>query len=519
MTDTIPPRVTGTRGRRVFISYKRSIDPDERVALNVYEALKELQYDVFIDRVMQVGSIWAERIEEELRRADYLIAFLSADSVRSEMVVAEVDTAHRLRKEGHNGPIILPVRLAYREPFEYPLSAYLNRINWASWQTHADTPRLIEDLSQAISQGGLPMSPEAPPDPLEITVPKLSPPLPSAQPIVLESPDDGTMDPQSTFYVERRADQVAMNAIQRQGVTITIKAPRQMGKSSLLRRIIDSANSMGKHVVFLDFQLFNRPALEDADIFFRQFCSWITVELGQEDQVGRYWNAPLGNGQRCTRYISHHLLNELNAPLLLALDEVEKIFDSSFRSDFFGMLRSWHNDRRAGSIWKNLDLALVTSTEPYQFIDNLNQSPFNVGEVLELPDLTPEQVSDLNRRHGAPLSSEQEKELMALVGGHPFLIRRALYLVASARVSARDLFARATEDHGPFGDHLRHHLFRLCQKRELLEGMNQIVRHGRCYDEQIFFRLHGAGLVSRNNQSVVPRYRLYADFFRGHLGG
>ena len=84
------------------------------------------------------------------------------------------------------------------------------------------------------------------------------------------------MDPQSTFYVERPSDHTALAAIERQGITISIKAPRQMGKSSLLMRIVDAATRQGKRVALLDFQLFEKAALTDANTFFRQFCSWLT---------------------------------------------------------------------------------------------------------------------------------------------------------------------------------------------------------------------------------------------------
>src|SRR5262249_23369219 len=71
-----------------------------------------------------------------------------------------------------------------------------------------------------------------------------------------------------------------------------------------------------------------------------------------------------------------NLLAALGAPLVLALDEVDTIIDTTFRSDFFSMLRSWHNYRALQPIWRQLDLALVTSTEPYQFVTNRNLSPF-----------------------------------------------------------------------------------------------------------------------------------------------
>src|SRR5262245_29990236 len=104
----------------IFISYKR-IEPDTSVAREVFEALTQ-QHDVFIDKIMPVGERWGKRIEAEIRQADVFIAFLSADSIGSEMVVAEISTAHQLTKSQGGHPVILPIRLAYRGPFPYPLS-------------------------------------------------------------------------------------------------------------------------------------------------------------------------------------------------------------------------------------------------------------------------------------------------------------------------------------------------------------------------------------------------------------
>ena len=119
----------------------------------------------------------------------------------------------------------------------------------------------------------------------------LSLPPPSAS-ASLEMPE-GTMDPQSTWYVERPSDRTALAAIARQGITLCIKAPRQMGKSSLLMRIVDTATRQGKRVALLDFQLFEKAALTDANTFFRQFCSWLTIEMDVEDRLDDYWPAPL----------------------------------------------------------------------------------------------------------------------------------------------------------------------------------------------------------------------------------
>jgi hypothetical protein len=90
-------------------------------------------------------------------------------------------------------------------------------------------------------------------------------------------------------------------------------------------------------------------------------------------------------------------------------------------------------------------------------------------------------------------------------------------LVASGQITAADLFMRATSDHGPFGDHLRYHLFRLHDDHDLVQGLHQVIRSNTCADERIFFRLRGAGLVRRAGRAVLPRCRLYAHYFQEHL--
>jgi len=202
---------------------------------------------------------------------------------------------------------------------------------------------------------------------------------------------------------------------------------------------------------------------------------------------------------------------------VLAMDEVESMFDADFRSDFFAMLRGWHNSRAAKPSWRRLDLALVTSTEPYQLIANLNQSPFNVGQVIALDDFTTDEAHALNERHNRPLDPAGAARLNNLLSGHPYLTRRALYLLASGRSTTEALFSQAAAERGPFGDHLRYHLFRMNGQPELVQGLLQVLQQSRCDDERVFWRLHGAGLVRGEFQSARPRNQLYGEFFSKHL--
>ncbi len=503
---------------RIFISYKRNIEPDAPVATAVYEALRQ-HHEVFIDTTIQVGEKWAERIQGAIKESDYLITFLSTHSVNSEMVIAEIETAHHHGK-AHGKPSILPVRLNFNESLAYPLSAYLNPLQWARWDKDADTPKLISELKQAISGGQLLADSTMA---VTTSVKTGTEEIPTAFaniPRDLGSPE-GTMPHQSRFYVERETDQAAIYALQEiDGVTITIKGPRQMGKSSLLNCLLVEAKVRDMRTAFIDFQLIENNSMENADVFYKQFCSLLSWEFEIEDRTEEFWKNPLGHVQKTTNYIQKHLLNQIkDVQILLAMDEVERMFASPFRSDFFSMLRSWHNNRARGGDWTRLNLSLVTSTEPYQFIADLNQSPFNVGQVVELVDFTPAQVSDLNNRHHSPLTETQVKQLYDLLGGHPYLTRKALYLLASQRITFTKMLEIACEDDGPFGDHLRNYLFRMGDQEELKAGLVQVIKHQRCSDEHIFFQLRGSGLVKRINNVVLLRNQLYADYFDKRLNG
>lgn len=501
---------------RIFICYKHDIAPDEGLAKQIYEHLKDA-YTVFRDKEsILIGETWTERIQNEIVESDFFIPLLSAESVQSEMVKGEIELAHETKKK-KKAPVILPVRVAYKEPFDSPLNVYLNSINWAYWEVPGDTDRLVKELENAIK--GADLSIEVP-DQSDWVSPSESSELPAPHAEAqtrLEYPE-GTIGAHSKFYVARESDRIAMDAIaQDGGVTMPIKGPRQVGKSSLLIRTMEKAATLGKKVVFLDFQLFDHEALTDADIFFPRLCSWISHKLRIEDRVKEHWKRDLGNSVLCTDYITQYVLDQIDTPLVLAMDEVERVFASEFRSDFFSMLRSWHNERAYTPELRRLDLVLVTSTEPYQLIDNLHQSPFNVGVVIEMNDFEEHQVGWLNKQHNKTFSESSLKNVYEYLHGHPYLTRRAMYLVASGRYHADDLINGAADERGPFGDHLRYHLFRMHGKTELIEGLMQVLHDNQCDDQEIFWRLRGAGLVRREGGKIVPRCKLYGEYFKARL--
>ena len=96
---------------RIFISYKRAVEPDERVALEVHHALAAA-HDVFIDRSIEIGDPWGEEIAQRIGDADFFIVFLSAASVASDMVRGEIEKAYQRAKA--EGSVALTVKQLVR---------------------------------------------------------------------------------------------------------------------------------------------------------------------------------------------------------------------------------------------------------------------------------------------------------------------------------------------------------------------------------------------------------------------
>jgi hypothetical protein len=512
---------------RVFISY-RSQDPDQSLAKDFYAALKAAGHEVFMAaESIRLGDNWAQRIDTELERSDYFLLLLSTQSATSEMVTEEVRRAKELRDtRSSQKPILLPIRVNFpwSSPLNYDLRGYLNRIQQREWKSPDDTDAIAQELLALIASGASTAPPESPPDlssdlnlPLPV-YPSDAPPLPVAEP---ELPG-GQVDLESKFYVDRPpTEETCYETILRPGALIRIKAPRQMGKTSLMSRILRRAADADYLTVPLSFQLADASVFSDLDKFLRWFCASVGRRLRLPNRLADYWDDIYGSKDNCTAYFEEYLLTEVSAPLVLGLDEVDMVFQHpEIASDFFGLLRAWHEDGKTRDLWKKLRLVVVHSTEVYIPM-NINQSPFNVGLPIELLEFTPPQVLDLARRHGLDWEMGQVNQLMTMVGGHPYLVRVALYHITRHDLGLPDLLKIAPTEAGLYGDHLRRHLWNLEQRPEMVTAMKTAIACNtpvRLESVQAF-QLHSMGIVHLRGNDVEPRCELYRQYFGDRLRG
>ena len=328
----------------------------------------------------------------------------------------------------------------------------------------------------------------------------------------------GTLSPDSPFYIERAAEKRAVELIHDMGVTLTIIKPGQSGGSSLVSRLLEIARQAGKRAAYLNFQrLFSNQDFADAERFYYRFCVALTNLLKVGDRVEAHWkdHCNLGIGDRCSYYLQY-VLQQLNGqPLLLAMDEIDRLANAPFKSDFFAMVRSWHNDRAMEPDYERLDIVLITSLEQHQLIeiDEHYQSPFNVGEVERFEDFSEGEVSELVSRYGLRLGAEEIKKLISLLGGHPYLHQLALHHLAKSGASVDMLIQQARYTNSPFNSHLEYIYTTVNGTPTLLQGVKDLL-HPRPLDETLILQLRRAGLVQRQGNKVQFRCRLYEEYFR-----
>lgn len=514
---------------RLFISYRRHVPQDRQLAEYLHQTLTAQGHDIFIDTSMRTGTAWLEEIDRRIMDSDFLLVLLSKESADSEMVQAEVRRAYEYRKL-YGKPKTLPVRLAYDGLLPYSIDAFLDPLQYVVWQSQADNERVGQDVLAAIEE----RLPRQTPIAIRSVTARLAvsddgrvinatetvpPPLPEFDPRFLDELEapGGALKPSDHFYVERDADARLKRELVKSGTTTTIRASRQTGKSSLLVRGLQHARAKTK-LVSLDVQGIDHDYLISSDAFLRYLAEFVVRKLRLDTaEVERAWRDSRGPQTKLTRLMEDYVLAEVDSTIVLALDEIDLLLRSSFYSDFFALIRSWHNNRAMDEQWQKLNIVMVISTEPYLLIADPNQSPFNVGLTLYLEDFHTTQVQDLNRRHGSPVNEADFPKLTALLSGHPYLTRKALYTLVTERWNWSDLSQVAANDDGPFGDHLRRQHWLLRNEPELQEALKQVIRNNRCDDELALFRLLRAGLVKGSGEAYVCRCGLYTAYFKSKL--
>jgi hypothetical protein len=344
-----------------------------------------------------------------------------------------------------------------------------------------------------------------------------SPSQPMAEPKLLE----GQLQQASNFYIERSPIEArCYRAIVQPGVLVRIKAPQQMGKTLLMSRVLSKAREQGYRTVSLDFQLATSTIFTNLDKLLRWFCINANKRLGLPNNLADHWQDGLDPIYNSTVYFEDNLLLNLTNPLVLALDNVDQIFEhAETANDFCKLLRGWNDQAASMAIWQKLRLIVVHSTEVYSSLD-INSSPLaGVGETIDLQEFTLPEVQDLAHRYGLNWQAAEVEQLMAMVGGHPQLVQVALDHISRREVTLEQLLEKAPTEAGIYSNHLRRHLWNLQRHPALAKALKEVMVATTTVrlESEPTFKLQSMGLIALQGNDVLPRCNLYRQYFQERL--
>ncbi len=333
---------------------------------------------------------------------------------------------------------------------------------------------------------------------------------------------DGVLPLNSPYYLERVPIEAQIKQkLQQPGALVRIKGSKEMGKTSVLLRILNyTQQELGYHTVRLNLaQQVEAEVLGDIKLFLRWFCSNVAHQLKLKRALQDYWDEELGCKISCSTYFQDYLLKEINKPLVIALDDLEYIFEyPQVAKDFLPLLRYWYEEAKTFPIWQKLRLVVVHSTEAYVPLD-LNYSPFNVGLPIQLNNFSKEQIQQIAQSYSINLASSQVEQLEEFTGGHPALVNMALFRLSHSQESLAELLSSSCSPNGIYFNHLQRHLQILREKPELFEVLKTIMASTKPVQVESLqgYKLNSMGLVNFQNNQVVPSCRIYQEFFLQNL--
>lgn len=360
---------------------------------------------------------------------------------------------------------------------------------------------------------------------------KMAQPQEDLQPLPPNVPE-GQMPLNSVFYIDRPIlESLCYQAIGQAGALLNIRAPKQMGKTSLMTRILAYAKTQGYHTVSLSLQLPDSKILQNLERFLKWFCARVSRQLGLPNQTADFWDNSLGSKSNATDYFEDVLLANCapqsgslrDRPLVIGIDEINQLFAyPDIAREFLELLRTWTEKaklRVAGdNTWHKLRLVTVYSTEilmPSAIAPYL----LNTGLVIKLPEFTPAQVQDLAERWEEEITEPEIEQLITLLGGHPYRLQLAFSHLQQQTITLEELLANSEITLAIYAEHLQQKWWNLQCYPELLHIFTQIVSNPNPIEIKTSpgFQLEKMGLVHLESDQTSLACELFRPFFGDRL--
>lgn len=270
----------------------------------------------------------------------------------------------------------------------------------------------------------------------------------------------GSLPLDAPTYVMRQADELLLQSLL-QSEPCYVFNSRQMGKSSLRVRTMQRLRQEQVRCAAIDLTAIGIQQVTPEQ-WYASLAAIIVEAFGLPISLSKWWREqePLSWLQRLEHLIREVLLKEIQAPIVIFIDEVDSVLGLPFRvDDFFGLIRHCYEQRTLEPDYSRLTFVLLGVATPGMLLQGRSTTPFNIGRSIELEGF--QWVEAMPLLKGLEHHADHKNLLRQILdwsGGQPFLTQKLCGLVAQAPpdISVETLVQNQIIDNWESHDHPEH---------------------------------------------------------------
>ena len=194
---------------------------------------------------------------------------------------------------------------------------------------------------------------------------------------------------------------------------------------------------------------------------------------------------------------------------MLALDDLDSLPNIIGGEEFLIAIESWLERIEKEPRLNGLKILATISSHSNIITNNQILSLVKHNPIIELSDLNLKQIEELSLLHNVHLSQSEISNMHQVLGGHPYLIRLAIYVIWKEKCEWTDLLTNILTKESAFSKHIGK-CKALIKDDRLDSALQQIISSGECANKNALHLLMKYGIIT---STIDNHYRLRAGLY------